>query len=148
MHAVGSTMLKAVVVSLATFGLLENSAHAATIACPRGDGRLHNGRIADDPGGTRVRDLKAINVPPRLTQGGGAPPQQPCDAAGQIAEQIVYYLDIESNGEALTTRVGLDPDGEQWAISYKGLNGPRQTATRISVTARHARQKVTMTLLL
>jgi len=113
MHAVSSTVRKAVVVSVATFVLAENSARAATIACPRGDGRLHNGRIAHDPGGTRVRDLKAVNVPPRLTQGGGAPPQQPCDAAGQIAEQIVYYLDIESNGEALTTLVGLDPDGEQ-----------------------------------
>jgi hypothetical protein len=67
-------------------------------------------------------------------------------AAGQIAEQIVYYLDIESDGEALTTVVGLDPDGERWTIYYRGLNGPLRTATRIGVTARHGRQKVTMTL--
>jgi hypothetical protein len=87
---------------------------------PAETGKLHNGRIAHDPGGTRVRGLKAVNVPPRLTQGGGAPPQQPCDAAGQIAEQIVYYLDIESNGEALITVVGLDPDGERWTIHYTG----------------------------
>ena len=120
MHVVSSTMLKAVLVSVATFVLAESSARAATVPCPRGDGRLHNGRIANDPGGTRVRGLKAVNVPPRLTQGGGAPPQQPCDAAGQIAEQIVYYLDIESNGEALITVVGLDPDGERWTIHYTG----------------------------
>jgi hypothetical protein len=148
MHGVSSTMLKAVVVSVAMFVLAETSAHAATVPCPRGDGRLHNGRIAHDPGGTRVRDLKAVNVPPRLTQGGGAPPQEPCDAAGQIAEQIVYYLDIESDGEALITVVGLDPDGERWTIHYKGLNGPLRTATQIGVTARHGRQEVTMTLLL
>jgi hypothetical protein len=72
MHVVSSTMLKAVLVSVATFVLAESSARAATVPCPRGDGRLHNGRIAHDPGGTRVRGLKAVNVPPRLTQGGGA----------------------------------------------------------------------------
>jgi hypothetical protein len=148
MHVVSTTMMRAVVVSLATFVVAHTpAADAETVQCPRGDGLLHNGRVAQDPAGTRVRDLRAVNVPPeRLTQGGGAPPQRPCDAAGQIAEQIVYYLDIESDGEALIAEVGLDPDGEPWIIHYRGLNGPVRTATRIGVTARHRRQKVTMTL--
>jgi hypothetical protein len=148
MHVVSSTMLKMVVVIVATLVVAQTGAHAATVACPRGYGLLHNGRIAHDPGGTRVRDLKAVNVPLRVVQGGGAPRQQPCDAAGQIADQIVYYLDVETNGQRLTRLVYLDPDGERWTVYYRGLNGTLRTSTRIGVTARHGRQKVTLTLLL
>lgn len=77
MHVVSSTMLKMVVVIVATFVLAQTGAHAATIACPRGYGLPHNGRLAHDPRGTRVRDLKAVNVPLRVVQGGGAPRSNP-----------------------------------------------------------------------
>lgn len=118
---------------------------AAMHSCPKGAALLHGGYIAHDHDGTRVTALRTIGVRPRIAQGGGAPPIQPCYVAGEIAENVVYVLD-KGSGEFVKS-VGLDPDGQLWRLTYRAEDGRSLAESqRVEAIARHGRGSVTMTL--
>lgn len=129
----------------ATLVLASPAGAAVVHSCPNGAGLLHGGYIAHDDGGTRVTALRTIGVRPRIAQGGGAPPIQPCYVAGEIAENVVYVLD-KGSGKFVKS-VALGPDGQLWRLSYRGEPGRLLAESqRVEATARHGRGTVTMTL--
>jgi hypothetical protein len=142
-----TNILSAAIGVAAISAVVAGQASAKTIPCPRGNGILHHGRLRDDRDGTRVVGLTAIDVLPRIAQGGGAPPQEPCTAAGGVAGFILYSLD-DRKPPSFPPVVGIDPDGERWLVHYTGNRPSLSQSSRIKVIARHGRhERVTMTLL-
>lgn len=125
------------------FVLTETSAHAATVPCPRGDGRgARRAHRARPRRHTRPRPEGGQRT--ATSDAGWWRPSAGALRRGRADRRDCVLARYPTERRVADHRGRLEPDGERWTSHYRGLNGPLRTAIRIGVTARHGRQRVTI----